>query len=94
MHVVLTVDKLLLCPAHHLPINQVWERLTRQTLKQLDLQAASKVCHHFGNVKVLSYLRVLEHVEEISVASGHVLVLLEEYDAAQVSCCDTQLEIS
>ncbi|KAG6546796.1 hypothetical protein Mapa_011742 [Marchantia paleacea] len=64
---------------------QVWEMLTSKALEHMNMEVAIKACQHSGNIQLLTSLRQLDNVEEVLLLRGHILSILQEFDAAQDS---------
>lgn len=63
---------------------QVWDILTKKAMEQMKIEIAIKACQDSCNATLLMELTQLQQVEEHFLLAGHILLLLQFYDAAQV----------
>ncbi|CAM6022827.1 unnamed protein product [Sphagnum balticum] len=62
---------------------EVWDILTKKAMEQMKIEIAIKACQDSCNATLLMELTQLQQVEEHFLLAGHILLLLQFYDAAQ-----------
>eukprot|EP01018_Ginkgo_biloba_P040476 Gb_01727 [translate_table: standard] len=56
-----------------------------KALEQMELEIVMKACQQSKNVKMLTYLQLIEDIEDSNLLAGHILLLLGKHNAAEVS---------
>ncbi|KAJ7557745.1 hypothetical protein O6H91_04G007600 [Diphasiastrum complanatum] len=62
---------------------EIWETLIRQSLEHMEVEVALQSCQRCRDLNRFMFLNQIEHIEDRHLLAGHILVLLEDYDAAQ-----------
>ncbi|KAH8960318.1 hypothetical protein BDL97_06G126400 [Sphagnum fallax] len=72
---------------------EVWDILTKKAMEQMKIEIAIKACQDSCNATLLMDLTQLQQVEEHFLLAGHILLLLQFYDAAQALELAEQLNL-
>ena len=62
---------------------EVMEDLAKAALKKLDIEFASRIYRHLGNVGMVWSLGEIKDIEDKKLLSGHVAMILGDYNLAQ-----------
>ena len=63
--------------------DKTWRRLGEEALAKHDLETASRVYRHVGDVGMVWTLDEFRSVEDKRLIGGHVFMMMGDYDAAQ-----------
>lgn len=63
---------------------ECWNALSKEALKQLEIDLALNVFRQLGDTAMVLSLEKMLYIEEKNLLAGHVALLFQEYDTAEV----------